>query len=68
MKSTLELYEARTLIRFARDSISPGAAPQVSQKIRALLKSIDGAIRHAERMNAKASESLQKLQHEKDGG
>lgn len=45
-----KLVWAQRQTRVVRDNITPAVAPRVAIKVRRLLKSIDGAIRHAERM------------------
>lgn len=37
-------------LRRVRDNLTPAIAPQSARRIRALLKSLDGARRHAENM------------------
>jgi hypothetical protein len=48
-----KLVWAQMQLRVLRDNITPDVAPRVAKKVRRLLKSVDGAIRHAERMASK---------------
>lgn len=45
--NVLALQEVQALLRLARNRIKRVGAPRTTNKIRASLKSIDGAIRHA---------------------
>lgn len=47
-----KLVLAQDELRRVADYITPDVAPQVAKRVRSLLKSVDGAIRHAERMQA----------------
>jgi hypothetical protein len=49
-----KLIWARTELRVVRDHITRDVAPQAAQAIRRALKSLDGAIRHNQRMRNKA--------------
>jgi hypothetical protein len=44
-----KLMWAQSELRHVRDNITPNVAPRVALRIRSLLKSVDGAIRNAER-------------------
>ena len=46
-----KLVWAQNELRRVRGQITPDVAPQVARRIRALLKSVDGAIRNAERFS-----------------
>src|SRR4051812_5557793 len=51
--NVLALNIAKTHLEEARDSCRVGGATQTLRKIRSALKSIDGAIRHAEGISAR---------------
>jgi hypothetical protein len=50
-----KLIWAQNELRRVRDNITPDVAPRVARKVRALLKSVDGAIRNAVNHRARAS-------------
>jgi hypothetical protein len=49
-----KLIWAQRELRGVRDNITPDVAPQAAKAIRRALKSLDGAIRHNQRMRNKA--------------
>jgi hypothetical protein len=50
-----KLIWAQNELRRVRDTITPDVAPRVAHKVRALLKSVDGAIRNAENHRARTT-------------
>lgn len=48
-RALVDLIWLQSQLRVCRNVITPDVAPRVAIKLRALLKSVDGAIRNAER-------------------